>query len=78
MKYFVYLLEYENVVCVGFLNTRALKPRVKANNDFGFTMNNVLAQVINLIKTLFKIIIHDKHSNKLYTETFSGHHVEHI
>ena len=28
-------------------------------------MNNVLAQVINLIKTLFKIIIHDKYSNKL-------------
>ena len=51
---------------------------VKANNDFGFTMNNVLAQVINLIKTLFKIIIHDKHSNKLFTATFAGHHVEHI
>ena len=36
-------------------------------------MNNVLAQVINLIKTLLKRIVHDKYSTKQFTEThFQG------
>ena len=30
----------------------------------GLNMNNVLAQVINLIKTLFKRTVHDKYSNQ--------------